>query len=744
MPSAIRVFRVRRRLSPLVLCLAFAAPASAGFTVERVDGDTYFDPSLAFDALGRPHMAYGGVHLYHAVFDAGSWSTEIVDPAEFVGRGSSIAFDGAGNPAISYVDVDGAKLRFARWTGAAWAIEVVDDVAVGWAVTSLAFEGATPLIVYRDPAVGLKSARWDGSAWVFAVIAGSGSITGRYSRLALDGGGQAVVSFLAGDPGAYHLELARWDGSQWITEVVDATSPATGSFNSLAFDGSDHPGIAYRDDTAKTLRVARWTGSAWILETVDPGGNSGWFTSIAFDSLDRPLVSYARGSFAPTPQLARFDGSVWTTEEIELAGIQDRTSLFLDATDRPRIGYLSWRVSYATWDGSSWTIDQVDQDRYVGNYPSLKLDSSERPLISYMNTGEGTLELARKIGTVWSHEIADLGFDTGWGSALAIDSADNPHITCFDNDLGGITYTAWDGVQWNGEAVDRGFNGSLVDSTSLAIDPTGAPALAVYDADNLVLKYAVRNPTWQIEVVDADGDVGEFPSLAYDSAGNAGISYFDYDLEQLKFARFDGASWLIEVVDTAPGSGDGGTSLVFDASDNPLIAYTDTDQTQLRLARGLAPGWAIEIVDATAECQWPSLRLDPTTGRPCVSYSVLGDGSLRFARFDGTAWIREVVDTADWWPSGSSLAMDTSGLPRIAYLDTDFWVLKYAYRADWSFAMQRGPDPNQLLPLGQQTLPWVDPEPVLGGGYPSLLLYEAQGLETLKLVRSGQSVRLSH
>jgi hypothetical protein len=74
------------------------------------------------------------------------------------------------------------------------------------------------------------------------------------------------------------------------------------------------------------------------------------------------------------------------------------------------------------------------------------------------------------------------------------------------------------------------------------LDSSGNPHISYYDASNGDLKYAYWDGSqWQIEVVESDGQVGEWTSLALDSAGNPHISYYDRSKGHLKYATSSSA-----------------------------------------------------------------------------------------------------------------------------------------------------------------------------------------------------------
>ena len=85
---------------------------------------------------------------------------------------------------------------------------------------------------------------------------------------------------------------------------------------------------------------------------------------------------------------------VWEIETVESGNVGRYTSLALDSSDYPHIGYFdiaNQDLKYGYWDGADWQIETVDSAGSVGFYTSLALDSFDRVHISYL----GSLKYAR-------------------------------------------------------------------------------------------------------------------------------------------------------------------------------------------------------------------------------------------------------------------------------------------------------------------------------------------------------------
>jgi hypothetical protein len=249
-------------------------------------------------------------------------------------------------------------------------------------------------------------------------------------------------------------------------------------------------------------------------------------------------------------------------------------------------------------------------------------------------------------------------------------------------------------MTWAVETVDD--LGNVGQFTSLALDSAGRPHISYQDMSNLDLKYAYYDGSaWTSSTVDSDDMVGWFTSLALDSSGWPHISYLDVSNYDLKYAYYVGATvgncgpaktWQCDTVDSVGAVG-GFTSLGIDASSHVHISYYDYNNGDLKYASQFGPGgncgpggtWKCVTVDSSGNVgQCTSLKLD-AAGRPHISYYDAGNGHLKYAYFDGAVWYTETVDdSALDVGQYASLALDSAGLPHISYLDASHGKIRYA------------------------------------------------------------------
>jgi chitodextrinase len=91
-------------------------------------------------------------------------------------------------------------------------------------------------------------------------------------------------------------------------------------------------------------------------------------------------------------------------------------------------------------------------------------------------------------------------------------------------------------------------------------------------------------------------------------------------------------------------------------------------------------GWITETVDVVTEVDFTSLALD-TSGRPHIAYVDYYAQKLKYAYHNGSAWQTEMVADVGEISSGGepSLALDANDRPHIAYIDFGQDVLRYTW-----------------------------------------------------------------
>jgi hypothetical protein len=517
-----------------------------------------------------------------------------VDAVGMVGQHTSLFLDQAGKPVITYFDVLNQRLKIAHCndifcTNA--SILVPDAFTSLGQFTSLALDNAGyPVVAYHDAANGgrLKVLRCTtpgctSNSTIFVSDAGS---VGQFTSLHLNGLNNPVISYY--DVGNGNLKVQHCSSPACITAPDGSGSPPSaeinthnvGQFTSLRMDGSGNPVISYYDENSTALKLVRCGNQSCSLIAnpdflrVDLDG--GQSTSLALDSLGRPVVSYVSSS--SRLRLAHCGDAncdpanvVFSTPDVSGAvGRTQGTSLTLDASGNPVISYFDQaanrlRVMHCTNANCSGSQTSTTPDTLAtgGQQSSLKLDASGRPVISYYEASNGGRLRIIRCGNVnctgpsASHSIQtpDPSPNAGLYTSLALDTAGNPVVSYYEAANGGrlkLLHCV------NADCSGAGHSIAVVDSatvgefTSVAIDtrinpatsqPFNVPVISYYDAGNKNMKIVrCGNPNCTsgnvIRNADTAGDVGKFTSVALDPAtGNPFVSYYDETNADLRMYR---------------------------------------------------------------------------------------------------------------------------------------------------------------------------------------------------------------
>jgi hypothetical protein len=326
--------------------------------------------SLVIDKSGIPHISYYDAvedRILYASYVNNVWTSEKV--ADTHGTyATSLSFDPAGNPAISFGDgkIYG-NLMYAHKNGSAWSVETVDNGGtignVGQFSSLVIDPAGTPHITYNDGriAADMMYAVKSGDTWKISTIAKKGN-TGYDSSLVLDSAGLPHVAYRDRDY-LSNLMYAHMNAlGVWTVTKVDkggsngrSNTGATGWWPSIALDSAGNPHISYYDKGREYLMYSSWEGTAWKIEPVHTTGNVGKYSSLAIDSRDQPFISYYDAGRKELRFATRnLKGQQWKIHTVDNNGVGEYTSLALDATGHPNIAYYDAKnhaLKYAAWKG---------------------------------------------------------------------------------------------------------------------------------------------------------------------------------------------------------------------------------------------------------------------------------------------------------------------------------------------------------------------------------------------------------
>lgn len=210
---------------------------------------------------------------------------------------------------------------------------------------------------------------------------------------------------------------------------------------------------------------------------------------------------------------------------------------------------------------------------------------------------------------------------------------------------------------------------SIVDSSgnvgayaAIAVDSSNNYHIAYYDATNADLKYAKWNgSSWNLEIVDSSG--GEYIDIVLDSNEYPHISYVVGG--NLKHANWTGSEWGIDVVDTITTQDM--TSIDVYSNDYSGIAYRDQSTADLKYAKFNGMGWDLETVQSVGSVgQYPSLVID-SSDKPHIAHRNASTNNLAYAYYNGVSW--ELSDIFASNVIGTSIKLNSSGQPCILFPD---------------------------------------------------------------------------
>lgn len=649
-------------------------------------------PGMALDPDGRPHLTYGGNHLFHAWRDGASWQIETVDPAEVL-AGPAIAIDEAG--VITIVAFTAADRRrkelsvYSRAPGGAWQTGQIPVPSIrDYPVLSLALDNNGRPHVVTTGIIGDHTAlliyiRASVQGWISETVDLKRSALGDL-HLALDSHDQPVILYEndeESDDGldiGKTLHLVRRGAAGWTDDTIAHAEFITAK--SLALDAADWPHVVYNELYPSRLVYLRQTGNGW--QTLAEAGDS-YTPSLALDDTGRPHVAFTNRNEDLVYAVLGSEG--WEQTTIPMVGNGGgHNTLVLDKTGAAHIStfHVAQGPAYATNHGGAWAAMPVAVQDSVGDKHALALDADDRPYLLYHRPSVGELRWAAKEGDTWvTSAVADVGDPPPYSLELAVAMGPNnmAQIAYVDGEADQLVFGTQQSNAWSLAPVTTGGR-----NLALAVGQDNQPQMILIQGNRLAY-WTLEAGTWQSEWISPAGALVFNAFLALDGQNKPHVVY-TADGEVIEAVRQSEDVWQADVL---PVENVVGMALGPDASLYLLTLTFRTEGTKppftfytLRLSEQVAGEWTHH-----------ALFEDFYIGDDSLMGSRLrigDDGTLHVVARETYGWLRYDRRAANGqWASESlegyggsfDLAVGRDGQPRVSRnLRSDLWLYERAIR----------------------------------------------------------------
>jgi hypothetical protein len=607
-------------------------------------------PCLAINKTGSMYFAFqdfskkGKAEVLK--FNGTSWAPVSSQPAS---PGSayyvSLAFNSGGLPCLAYSDsLHGGKASVVQFNGSTWMNIGQTGFSKGRAnYTSIAFDPAgNPWVAFSDSTSGggnVSVMKFTGSTWVYVGQQGFSLNVGLRPHLAIDLAGQAYVAY---NDAAQGLTLMKFNGSAWIQLGAGFPADFMTTFG-FCLDKNGTPYVAFSDVGKKDLvTVFEYTGNTW--SNVGPAT----FTklksaanAIAVDPNGNPWIIYSDGSYSSKPYALKYDGVAWQTEGptgLDVAAEYASPSLAIDANNVPYLAVSNSlnksKGSVIKYQGSSWVNVGLPGFTPGGVSMNLKLDKNNIPYVAFADSASGyQVSVMNYTGNAWNY-VGQAHFlpHVNNSPPLALDAAGKPYILALNGAGNTLTVMSFDGTAWNNVGNPGFVTPYQYGYQSLALDSAGVPYVAFQDNVSpfpiSVMKF--NGVSWVYLGGNVSDSVGRYPTITFSPTGAPYVSFMDTG-GRATVKTFDGTNWNTIGPRCFSSSAASWLTLSLDQNGNPFVAYED------------------------------------------LHYSI-----SHIMAFNNQSWVNIGMNISPGRFENPSLAFDHSGIPYVAYTNTEAFVRQYS------------------------------------------------------------------
>lgn len=469
--------------------------------------------------------------------------------------------------------------------------------------------------------------------------------------------------------GGDHLYYSCWNSATdtWTTETVDS-APMVGSYAALAFNVQNRPFISYYDANQAVLKLAfKLPSNIWDIRVVDIGTDVPPVTS--------PVIP--EGFVEPETLTAEQEQEAANSYWDQLWTIFPHLNIFAP-------GFIFGKVG-------------------VGKHTSIDIGTDNIVHVSYYDEIHGALKHAYwNLNTYPAPPITEFvdyrhEGDVGLWSSLAVDQLNRPQISYMDEKYDDLRYAIKKGDDWDIMLVDNGVN--VGPFSSIAIDPKASfPAMYPriiymsfnYDTSHYALRYAnlqTDNTTWTKGVIDGSSGVGLFASLAISPDGKYHASYYDgLKGDLLYMASSNGATWSGRTTVATKGNQGMFTSIAYNPIQvnnkyQPFITYVDASNGLYKMANKSGNIWLTALtIGSTGNVGLNTSLALGSSGVPHISYLNETRGQLKHAWTVAGSWNTEVITHTAYLGTSNAIGLAFESIPKVAYYAEDQGELRLSTR----------------------------------------------------------------
>ena len=265
----------------------------------------------------------------------------------------------------------------------------------------------------------------------------------------------------------------------------------------------------------------------------------------------------------------------------------------------------------------------------------------------------------------WDVEhVGSTNIDSGNNCSIALDAQGRPHVAFAAKWSSDLYYACKTGATWTVQTLKT--NCYPLDRASISVDTNSRPHVcfagsiggtaAVYHA------YSQSGASWTYEKIDSSNSGGGLDS-AFDPSGKLHVSYFAGGDNTLRYAVKSGGSWGVSSF-TNMGYA---SSIAVDSLGNPHISFIRQWPAGICYAAKTSAAWSVAAIDTNlALIGNTSIAVD-SSNRPHIAWldSQLSDERVRYAYWSGTSWQKEYVEGAA--EQFNDLALRPDGTPAVSY-----------------------------------------------------------------------------